>query len=75
MKKIYRATEDQKLGGVIGGFGDYFEVDPNILRLLTILLCIASGFFPVIITYFVAWIILPESPQQASKPNGHEQTA
>ncbi len=75
MKKIYRITEDQKLGGVIAGFGDYFEIDPNILRLLTILLCVVSGFFPIIITYFIAWIILPERPHQLPEPNGQEQTA
>ena len=74
MKKIYRSSDDQKLGGVLGGFGDYFEVDPNILRLLTILLCIVSGFFPVIITYFVAWIILPESPRQIQESTEQKQT-
>lgn len=75
MKKLQRNTEDQKLAGVISGFGDYFNVDPNLLRLLTILVCIASGFFPVILTYFIAWVILPERPRQLPETAGESQTA
>jgi phage shock protein PspC (stress-responsive transcriptional regulator) len=71
MKKWYRSRVDQKLGGVVGGLSKYFEVDPNILRLFTLLLCFVTGIVPVVITYFIAWAIVPlepeDEPQAAEK--------
>jgi phage shock protein C len=62
MKKLYRSREDQKLGGVIGGLGEYFEMDSNLLRLLTILVGFFTGIIPVLVTYFIAWAIIPLKP-------------
>jgi phage shock protein C len=59
MKKLYRSREDQKLGGVIGGLGEYFEVDSNLLRLVSILVCFFTGIIPILLTYLIAWAILP----------------
>lgn len=61
MKQYYRSREDQKLGGVIGGLAEYFQVDANLLRLATIFLCFLTAFFPLVATYFIAWILIPES--------------
>ncbi|MFH1257626.1 MAG: PspC domain-containing protein [Candidatus Micrarchaeota archaeon] len=58
MRRLYRSTHDRILGGVCGGFGDYFNVDPNLVRLLFVLLCFAGG--AGIILYLVAWLLLPE---------------
>ena len=32
-KKLYRSMADKKLCGVCGGLGEYFEVDPTLIRL------------------------------------------
>jgi len=56
MKKLYRNTIDSKLGGVCAGLGDYFNIDPVIIRLAFLLLIFAGGG----IAYLVAWIIVPE---------------
>ena len=56
MKRLYRNTEESKIGGVCAGLGDYFNVDPVILRLAFLLLIFAGGF----IAYLIAWIIVPE---------------
>jgi len=56
MKRLYRRTKDGKLGGVCVGLGDYFNIDPVIIRLAFILLIFAGGG----IAYLVAWIIVPE---------------
>jgi len=60
MKKLCRSKTDQKLGGVIGGLGEYLNVDANALRLATVLVGFLTGILPVLITYIVAWIMLPE---------------
>ncbi|NIU01845.1 MAG: PspC domain-containing protein [Nitrosopumilaceae archaeon] len=60
MKKLYRSKTDQKLAGVIGGIAEYANIDANVLRLLTVLVFFVTGLLPVLITYIVAWIIVPE---------------
>ncbi len=58
MKKLYRSSRDKMLCGVCGGIGEYFNVDPNAVRIVTVLLgFIGAG----IIAYIVAAFILPEN--------------
>lgn len=59
-KKLYRNTEDKMIAGVISGLAEYVEYDVTLLRLLAVLLIFLSGFFPGVVIYLVAWIIVPE---------------
>ncbi|GAB4379607.1 MAG: hypothetical protein Kow0042_29150 [Calditrichia bacterium] len=43
-------------------------MDPNLLRILTVLLFFITGFFPVLITYIVAWAIIPEGKPEEETP-------
>lgn len=61
MKKLFRSQENKKIAGICGGFGELFDVDPTIIRLATFVLCMATGFFPLLLGYVVAWIIVPKS--------------
>lgn len=55
MKRLYRNLKEAKIGGVCAGLGDYFNVDPVIIRLAFLLFIFAgSG-----IAYLVAWVIVP----------------
>ena len=56
MKRLYRNSKEGKIGGVCAGLGDYFNLDPVIIRLAFLLLIFAGG----LIAYLVAWIIVPE---------------
>lgn len=60
MKKLYRSRSDRKIAGVCAGLAEYFELDPTLVRLVTVLILIFTGFLPMIIVYFFAWIIIPE---------------
>ncbi len=57
MKRLYRNSKEAKIGGVCAGLGDYFNIDPVIIRLAFLLLIFAGGG----IAYLVAWIIVPVS--------------
>jgi len=59
-KRLYRSRRDKILAGVCGGIGEYFKIDPVIIRLLWILLIFAGG--SGILAYLVAWIIIPKHP-------------
>ena len=55
-KRLYRSNE-RLLLGVCGGIGEYFGIDPTIVRLLWILLSFL-GFSGVVI-YIIAAVIMP----------------
>lgn len=60
MKKLYRSRNDCRLAGVLGGLGEYFEIDPTLIRLAYVIFTIASGFFPGILGYFLAVLVIPK---------------
>lgn len=59
-KKLYRSTTDRKILGVCGGMGEYFNIDPTIIRLLWIFMLLPTALFGGIIAYFIAAAIIPE---------------
>ena len=57
-KKLYRSNTDRRIGGVCGGLAEYFNIDPNLVRVLFVLgLLLVGGTFWV---YLILWIVLPE---------------
>lgn len=63
MKKLYRSSSNKIFAGILGGLGEYFEVDPAILRLLWILVVIFTGVVPGILAYIIAMFIVPKKPK------------
>jgi len=57
IKKLYRSKTDKVIAGVCGGLGDYFEIDPVLVRLLWVLLIFGYGFG--VFAYLIAWLIIP----------------
>jgi phage shock protein PspC (stress-responsive transcriptional regulator) len=62
MKRLFLSTSDKKIGGVCGGIAEYMELDPTIVRLLTVVLAFITAVIPVLIGYILAWIIVPRKP-------------
>jgi phage shock protein C len=58
-KRIYRSSKNKIIGGVFGGLGEHFDVDPMLLRLIWVLIVVFTGFIPGIIAYFIAVLIIP----------------
>ena len=42
-QKLYRSRDERMLGGVCGGLGEFFSIDPTLIRLLFVLLTIFGG--------------------------------
>lgn len=56
-KKLYRSRMDRKICGVCGGIGEYFGIDPTLIRVLFVIFGLTgSG----ILAYIIAAIIIPE---------------
>ena len=62
-KKLYRSLKDRRVSGVCGGFGKYFRIDANILRLILVVITFMTMFTSVII-YIIATYIIPEEPHK-----------
>ena len=57
MKRLYKSNSNRVLCGVCGGVGEYFNIDPTIIRLIWVLVaCTGTG----IVAYIIAAIIMPE---------------
>lgn len=65
-KRLYRSNRDIMLGGVAAGIAEYFNVDPTLIRLLFVLLAFATAGFPVVLLYFILWVIMPRNPNPAA---------
>lgn len=59
-KRLYRSRKDKMLAGICGGLAEYFDVDPSLVRLATVLLCLYAG--TGLLVYIIAAIIIPEAP-------------
>jgi len=63
-KKLYRSKKDHMIAGVCGGIAEYFDIDSTLVRLLTGLSIILGG--AGVVAYIIAWIIIPQTPEQVS---------
>ena len=57
--RLHRSATDKKLFGVCGGIGEYFGVDPTIVRLAFVALTFAGG--AALPVYILAALIIPEA--------------
>ena len=58
MKKLYRSNTNKMLAGVCGGIGEYFNVDPTLVRLGFVALSFLAG--GGLLVYILAAIIIPK---------------
>jgi phage shock protein C len=64
-KRLYRSRTDRMIGGVCGGLGEYFNLDPTLMRLIFVVLLFAHGIG--LIAYIIAWIIMPERREEEAE--------
>lgn len=60
IKRFYRSRHDSVLGGVAGGLGKYFSIDPVLFRILFVALVFAGG--GGLLVYIILWIAVPLDP-------------
>jgi len=62
MTRLYRSTTDKKMAGICGGIAEMMDIDPTIVRLVVIVLALATGIIPFFVGYLIAWWIVPMKP-------------
>ncbi|MDR2138042.1 MAG: PspC domain-containing protein [Tannerella sp.] len=59
IKRLYRSNEDKMIAGVCAGIAEYFMLDPTLVRIGYILLCVFTAFTGVV-AYLILWIVVPQ---------------
>jgi phage shock protein C len=59
MERLYRSSTQRMIAGVCGGLGEYFNIDPTLVRIVYILVTVATGVLLGIVLYVVLWLIVP----------------
>lgn len=65
-KRLYRSVNEQMVSGVCAGLGEYFDLDPTLIRLVFVLAAFGSGFFGAALVYLVLAVIVPEKPNEVA---------
>ena len=60
-KKLYRSNKNKMICGVCGGVGEFFNIDPTLVRLGWVVFCALGG--SGILAYIIAAIIIPLNPE------------
>lgn len=63
--KLYRSRRSKMVAGVLGGLGEYFSIDPTLLRLAFVALVLLTN-GPFVIAYIVMAIVVPQAPELAA---------
>lgn len=66
MKRLYRSRDNRIIAGVCGGIGEYFGVDPVLIRVIAVILIAFGG--GGLIAYIISILVIPLEPVPGSQP-------
>ncbi|MEO1052504.1 MAG: PspC domain-containing protein [Bacteroidota bacterium] len=59
MARLTRSS-NRLFAGVCGGIAEFLGWDPTLVRILYIVLSVASIGFPGLLVYIILWVVMPE---------------
>ncbi len=59
-QKLYRSRENRVLGGICGGLGEYFDIDPTLVRVLFVFGAFLGFPGALALIYLVMLILIPQ---------------
>ena len=62
-KKLYRSRDTRMIWGICGGLGQYFGVDPTLVRVITVATLIFGGWS--LVAYIILRFVVPLEPIEA----------
>lgn len=60
-KKLYKSRDNKKIDGVCAGVGEYFDIDPTLVRLVWVFVTLFAG--AGLIAYIIAALVIPRKPE------------
>lgn len=61
-RQMYRSRDQRMIGGICAGMGEYFNIDPTLIRLAFVFLALIGFGGAMLIAYLVMLIVVPEEP-------------
>ena len=74
-KRLYRSKVDRIIAGVCGGFAEYFNIDPKIVRVLWLIIIFLTHIWIGLIIYLVCLIVMKDNPEQSYADKKPQSTA
>ncbi|KIS02943.1 PspC domain-containing protein [Paucilactobacillus wasatchensis] len=71
-KRLTRSSSDKIIAGVMGGFGAYFGINSNYIRVGFVIVSILSHALPGILVYILLLAIMPADPNKPHWTNPFE---
>ncbi|UCE01222.1 MAG: PspC domain-containing protein [Chloroflexota bacterium] len=66
-KQLYRSGNNRMIGGVCGGIGEYFDIDPTLVRVLFVFGAFIGVPGALALIYLVMLILVPQEPARDSE--------
>jgi phage shock protein PspC (stress-responsive transcriptional regulator) len=69
-RKLYKSSTDKMIGGVCGGLGKFFNMDPTVLRIAWVGIALITlpigpaGLFIGGLAYLASYLIIPQNPNE-----------
>lgn len=70
-KRLYRSEDDRILGGVCGGIAEVYDLDPTLVRLITLLIVLGPAGGGLLV-YLIAWLIVPTESEVKGNSSAQE---
>lgn len=70
-RRLYRSRTNRSIAGICGGIGEFFDADPTMIRLVTLLLILFGGIS--IWIYIILWIVIPEEPARTFSTDNNKK--
>ena len=67
-RRLYR-SRDRMLAGVAGGMAEYLDIDPTVIRILWVIVVLATGGL-ALLAYLVLALVMPQAPYAAAPGTG-----
>jgi phage shock protein C len=61
VKRLYRSRNERMIAGICGGLGEYFSIDPTLVRLIFVFGTIITG-TGLFWAYLIMLLVVPEEP-------------
>ncbi len=71
-KRLMRSRADRKIAGVCAGIAEYFDLDVSLVRAVWLIAGLMTGIG--LLSYPIAWIVMPEEPLALPMPAGQHVT-
>jgi phage shock protein C len=68
-QRLIRPRAGRRIAGVCAGIAEYCDLDVTVVRLVWLITALMTGIG--LLTYPIAWIVIPEEPATVEVPQGY----